>query len=143
MLVTEKGQRGGGSAGVGSMPVNRVPGSAIQAIATIAGGIDAATDGMPAWHPEQAMTAPVAALPSQHGHGSPCISLMLAAATTATGKATHTSAASRATQRNRRVAVLITGRLYPYSARLSEPPVSRPNTFASGPVVSNSKILEI
>lgn len=108
MLLTEISQRGGGSAGVGSMPVNRMPGTAVQVIATIAGGVDAAIDGMPAWHPEQAMTAPVAALPSQHGQDSPGISLMLAAATTVTGKATQASAANRATQRSRRVAVLIT-----------------------------------
>lgn len=116
---------------MGSMPVNRMPGSAIQAIATIAGGVDAAIDGMPAWHLEHAMTAPVAALPSQHGQGSPCISLMLAAATTATGKATQASAASRATQRSRRVAVLITPARYADPAALSGVPPSRANTVPS------------
>ena len=119
MLLAEKSQRGGGSAGVGSVPVKRMLGNAVQATATAARGADAATAGVPTWQPGQAITAPVVALPSQHGQGSLCISAALAPATMTAGKATHASAASRAIQRSRRVAVLITPPRYAATAALS------------------------
>lgn len=97
---------------MGSLPVKRTPGTAAQATATEVRGGDAATADVPTWHPGQAMAAPVAALPSQHGQGSSCISVTLAATTMAAGKATHASAASRATQRSKRVAALITSPRY-------------------------------
>jgi ArsR family transcriptional regulator len=69
----------------------------------------AVSAGVPTWHAGQAMTPPSAACPSQQEQGS-CAGF--AAATTTAGKATHSTAATRASVDRIRVAKAITSQGY-------------------------------
>jgi len=100
------GHRGGGSAGMGSIPVAEVsitPGQA-AVTAKIATG-SAVSAAVPTWQAGHAITPPSAACPSQQEQGS-CAGF--AAATTTAGKATHSTAAIRASVDRIRLAKAIT-----------------------------------
>ena len=101
--------RGGGSAGAGSMPVAEAAITPSQAIVTANRAIGSAVSaGVPTWQPGHAITAPRAACPSQQGQGSPSMCAGFAEATTTAGKATHSTAATRASVDRIRVAKVIT-----------------------------------
>jgi hypothetical protein len=115
--------RGGGSAGAGSMPVAEAVITPSQAIVTAdAARGSAVSAGVPTWQAGHAMTPPSAACPSQQEQGS-CAGF--AAATTTAGKATHRTAATRASVDRMRAARVITSQGYEGRGALSV--LSRPS----------------
>ena len=91
------------------MPVAEVVTAPSQAVVTVKSARGrTASAGVPTWQPGHAMMPPRAACPSQQGHGSPSMCAGFAEATTTAGKATHSTAATRASVDRIRVARVIT-----------------------------------
>jgi len=91
------------------MPVTEAVIAPSQAVVTANSASGSAVSaGVPTWQPGHAMTPPSAACPSQQEQGSSCMCAGFAEATTTAGKATHSTAATRASVDRIRVAKAIT-----------------------------------
>ena len=110
------------------MPVAEAVIAPSQAVVTVNSASGSAVSvGVPTWQPGHAMMLPRAACPSQQEQGSPARCAGFAEATTTAGKATHSTAAIRASVDRMRVTKVFT--LQEYEGREALSGLSR---FRSG-----------